>query len=216
MKQHSELQVLLDRYWEGISTLEEERRLKQLFRSGNFPAELEREAQLFLAFQTEREVQYTGPKKLRTLTFISSNYARIAAAIILLLAAAYWFGSSPKVAPADAPVVQIKPKTAPVEPVAPASAITEAASPTLLAQTTTTPVSKNRVRNVRRNAPKIEPEPATSTDSYEDPEQALAEIKAVLALVSSKINKTRREVDKGLQEIDNVDILLKKKKETAG
>ena len=58
---------------------------------------------------------------------------------------------------------------------------------------------------------KKQPDIPIEDDTCEDPEQALAEIRAALALVSSKINKSKETLDKGLQEVDHVDILLKRK-----
>jgi len=44
----------------------------------------------------------------------------------------------------------------------------------------------------------------------------MAEIKAALALVSSKLKKGRQEAAKGASHLDNVDKIFKKKKDSEG
>lgn len=54
---YKEIRELLDRYWEGTSSLEEERRLRDFFRSatGALPEDLEEVAPLFAYFGEEAE-----------------------------------------------------------------------------------------------------------------------------------------------------------------
>jgi hypothetical protein len=51
-----------------------------------------------------------------------------------------------------------------------------------------------------------------NTDTYEDPEKAAEEIKAALALVSSKMRKGKREAAKGLKKMETIDKFFKKPK----
>ena len=49
-----------------------------------------------------------------------------------------------------------------------------------------------------------------NSDTFEDPKQAAEEIKAVLALVSSKMNKGKRKALKSLQKMEKVERYLPK------
>ena len=212
MKQQANIQALLDRYWEGETTLDEERQLKVFFSAGNIPEAYQALAPYFQALHTEQAIQLPGNRQVVSLSRPLRWFRFAAAAVIavLLSAGALWWMSEPA-QPAQqalAPVVQPKeeitrPELTPSpEPVK--NPIAEAQIP------------KKRARKSTIHKPRmIAPEPVPE-DTYEDPEAALAEIKAALALVSSKINKSKHTLEKGLQEVDHVDILLKKKKETNG
>lgn len=202
MKQYSAIQELLDRYWEGETTLEEERRLKALFQSGNFPDEFQCEAQFFQGLQAEQAGQFPGSKTVRLSHRRLGWYGLVAAGLLLLLSAGLWFWMPRPVPVAAPPLVQTQPVQTPVAP----STRAEEPPPAKLAQT---PAPQPRKRQLKTVAPKAEIIP--EEDTCEDPEQALAEIKAALALVSSKINRSKQQVEKGLQEVDKVEILLKNK-----
>ena len=136
-----------------------------------------------------------------------------AASVALLLSAGFWWMNRQPAHPA-APVAQTAPKHAPVLP--PAVDVPETPETAQVV-----PEQQPRKRHINR-APakrKINRDGfanAPGTDTYEDPEKALEEIKAVLALVSNKINKGKKEIGKGLQEVEAVDILFKKKKDISG
>ncbi|MBK8921196.1 MAG: hypothetical protein IPM81_06740 [Saprospirales bacterium] len=209
MRNHSsDIQELLERYWEGDTTLEEERRLKAFFASGQAPAEFQREAQLFRALLGEQALQFPGrPRTTAWPGRIRGWYVAAAVLILLLTAGLWWWNASFRTSPTpDKPGLP----NAPEQPVAAKPAVAEAPAPD------PRPLLEKPQAQPRRKLKKLSPTPAPGADTYDDPEQALAEIKAVLAMISSKINKGRRTADKGLQEVDNVEILLKKKKETDG
>ena len=203
MKQHPDIPELLNRYWEGETTLEEERWLKALFNSGNFPAEYQREAQLFQALAQEQSLQFPASRPVK----ISRRFGRftlLAAVFLLLLSAGLWYWQSQPASVPNQPVVQINPVEQPVQTIPetlPTSAKTTA-PPTKLATTH----HRSPKRRLHQSPPVTPPDAAIEEDSYDDPEQALAEIKAALALVSSKINKSKRTLDKGLQEVERIDI----------
>ncbi len=208
MKNTPDIRELLDRYWVGETTLEEERRIKAFFAAthdDDLPEEFRQEARWFRILQSEQAVE--APDVRRTvLSARPTRWYGIAAAIVALLCAAgvWWRLStsgpveqvvqsrpmenieSPK--PHELPVVTTPLKTP--EPAQPFVAETKSYKPTRL---------KKQSPNPRED------------DTCDDPEQALAEIKAALALVSSKLNKSKETLDKGLQEVDHVDILLKRK-----
>ena len=208
MKSLQDIKILLERYWEGETSLEEERMLKNYFSEATVAPELQREAAYFRALFAEQQVLAKPHQPKRFALRPMLQYAAVAASVLFLLAAGfYWWETTQPagklVTPAIAqqqPVLEIK------EPVKEdLAAVVQAPQKTLQAQ-----VSKPRP--VRRQ----QPSPPQEPDTYEDPEQALAEIKAALALVSSKISKSKQTLDKGLQEVDRIDILFKKRKEKAG
>lgn len=209
MKHIPDIQDLLNRYWEGETTLEEERQLKSFFSSGAIPEQYRKEAALFRALQQEQQVEMPAAPKGAVLPAHRFGWYRIAAAasfLVLLTAGAWWWLTKPDPAPQPALVQQ---QTVEIQTPAPVRSPAKADSgkdlPLAVAQV------KPKVRH--RKTPKVVP---PTEDTFDDPEQALAEIRAALALVSSKINRSKHVIDKGLQEVDNVDILLKKKKETNG
>lgn len=220
MKQQVDIQELLDRYWEGETTLEEERRLKDFFASENIPEQFRPFKPLFQVLKADQEVRYSDNNRTVTRRFgsVFKPFRLAAAAVAILLIAGLWWWNTGL--DQEQTIAQVKNSPAPVSTekskvTAPASEISATMDSPRLVEAK--PVFK-RVFKKTRKAPKTvqeQPEPVVE-DTYEDPEQALAEIKAVLALVSSKINRSKTTLGKGLQEVDHIDILVKKQKETSG
>jgi len=216
MNQQTDIQALLDRYWEGETTLDEERRLKAFFSAGNIPEAYRPLAPFFLALQAEQTVQLPAREQTITRYRAVRWYWPAAAAIaaVLLTAGAWcWTNRAEERAapvrvasvPAERPIAENSPAEL-ARPEGAAPEIAEAKLP-----------ERRALKPRPRTAPALKQVPqAAQEDTFEDPEAALAEIKAALALVSSKINKSKQTLEKGLQEVDHVDILLKKKKETNG
>ncbi|MFN0014080.1 MAG: hypothetical protein ACKVU2_05985 [Saprospiraceae bacterium] len=199
MKNTPDIRSLLDRYWEGETTLEEERRLKAFFSNDNIPEDLLREAALFRAFRAEQAVLM--PKTVRTVktSWYFWQLSVAAAVVALLLVVGYWqWQKQPE------PVAALrKPfeKTVPAEPVMiPVVDQKETAN-----SVERVPDIPQKKRYAHRPGPFVTP----AEDTCENPEQALAEIRAALALVSSKINKGKQTLDKGLKEVEHMDILIK-------
>ncbi len=207
---NKEVQDLLDRYWEGETTLEEERRLKAYFAQERVPEQFRREAQWFRALQADRSVEMPGQPAVvapsRRFRWISWAAA---AAVVSFLTVGSWLWMNKKQPEQQLPVA------ATAQPALPAAPVAATPDSVYAAVRQMPPASPKTKRRPKTQGPvhQIEDKPA---DTYDDPEQALAEIKAALALVSAKINKSRKEAEKGLQEMDNVEILLKKKKEING
>ena len=202
------MRALLDRYWEGETTLEEERRIKAFFATADpdLPEEFRQEARWFRILQEEKSVQAPAAKRVRLFSRTMQRWYGIAAAILLLLCAAglWWRKNVPEPA---GQIVQNPPAKRIERPELPEKPI--AAVPEKTPELTQVPVVEPEIRKQVRL--KKQPNAPTEDDTSEDPEQALAEIRAALALVSSKINKSKETLDKGLQEVDHVDILLKRK-----
>lgn len=216
MKNVSDIQELLDRYWEGETTLEEERRLKAFFSAEPVPEQYRHEAALFRALLAEQTVQLPAGRDLHIAprpAYRLGWWAAAASVALLLSAGLWWINRQP--ADAGAPIVRTAPQHAPALP----HPAVEAPETPSIAQAVPEPEPRKRHVNRAPVKRKKNAESFTSTpgvDTYEDPEKALEEIKAVLALVSNKINKGKKEIGKGLQEVEAVDILFKKKKDISG
>ncbi len=202
------MRALLDRYWEGETTLEEERRIKAFFATADpdLPEEFRQEARWFRILQEEKSVQAPALNRVRLFSRTTQQWYGIAAAVLLLLCAAglWWRKNVPEPA---GQIVQNPHAQKMVHPeVQEKQTVTMPEKTTELVQS---PMVEPEIQKPVRL--KKQPDIPIEDDTCEDPEQALAEIRAALALVSSKINKSKETLDKGLQEVDHVDILLKRK-----
>lgn len=195
MKNFSEIQALLDRYWEAETSLDEERMLKEYFNSGQIDDRLRAFLPLFQSLKVEQQVEF---KKARVVDMQPRRYAwhawTAAASLALLLTAGLWWWTGQRDT-APAKVVQQTPSSGQIQ-----------APPTahfpqkVIAQAT--PATRS-IRKQHRPAKKTNIDPET--------EKAMEEIKAALALVSSKIGKGKQEAAKGSIYLENVDKLFKKK-----
>jgi len=212
MKNKPDIPDLLDRYWEGETTLEEERRLKDFFATEPVPEQFRQEALLFRALRAQQSVQMPAGREMTVSPRPTFRLAWAAAAsVALLLCAGIWWWTTRPDSTVKA-VAQAAPEHKPAQEIIIQAPDKPLASVEIVPVTTPKVVSK---KNTRPRKVHHQPE-ALPPDTYEDPEKALEEIKAVLALVSTKINKSKKEIDKGLHEVEAVDILFKKKKETNG
>lgn len=100
---YKRIETLLERYWSCVSTLEEEKELKDFFNSGNIPDHLKEYEPLFKYFETEKTAgldeafdseltkkieEQNSSSKTRSIVF---NYMKVAAAIAVVLAASFLF-----------------------------------------------------------------------------------------------------------------------------
>ncbi|TNE55850.1 MAG: hypothetical protein EP344_13090 [Bacteroidetes bacterium] len=213
MNHKPDIPLLLHRYWEGETTLDEERALKAFFAQDPVPEQYQREARLFRALAAEQAVRMPARATIAMPSRRFGWYRTAAAAVVLLLLSAglWWWNAQPEILPTASPVADAGPleirQPQREEPVAPVRVQSDTQAPGIVLHAATPRKKKKK---------HIQPVPAIAPDTYEDPEQALAEIKAALALVSSKINRSKKTMEKGLQEVDHIDILFKKKKEKDG
>jgi hypothetical protein len=152
--EHTFIAQLLDKYWDGDTSLEEERLLRSYFNGSAVAPEFAAITPLFQAIMAEKAVEM--PASAAPLRALRSNGWRsyaAAAAVAGLLAVGGW----------------------------------------LAYQQTAAPLAQN----------------VATTDTCENPEQAVAEIKAALALVSSKLNKGQQTAAKGLQHVETVQRFIK-------
>ncbi len=219
MKDYNNIEALLDRYWDGEATLEEERALKSYFASGEVDPRLAAEAPFFQALREERAVQSPniGIKASATPQMYSTWQRWAAAAVIIGMVAigGWWMnqsGSDNQASVADQPAIE-QPKVD-----QPASLVQE--EPPALAEAPAIPAAKTAVKVNRKPRPHHNRKPDAPQPMADvlDPEtqKALNEVRAALALVSSKLNKGRHAATKNLNQVETFDKFFKHKKETEG
>ena len=199
------IEALLDKYWEGDTSIDEERLLKAYFASGEVDDSLRQYAPLFQVFREEQAVQFsqkTAVVPIRPQQYDWKPWA-VAASIALLVTAGWWWSVQRD------PVNNYVADT--IENPAPFTQEKELNSPEqqpIAMESTPVPDVPRRKKSYSK--------PKTADPLNEEEELAIAEIKAALALVSSKLSKGRREAAKGASHLDNVDKIFKKKKDSEG
>ncbi|MEN8248534.1 MAG: hypothetical protein ABFS32_06350 [Bacteroidota bacterium] len=99
------INILLERYWNCVTTVEEEEELRNFFNKQEVPEELREAATLFRYYEKQRHTsldqkfdeeilekitQHKSPK-IRKLNLSFQNYMRVAAAVLVVLAASFVF-----------------------------------------------------------------------------------------------------------------------------
>jgi hypothetical protein len=198
------IEVLLEKYWEGDTTLEEERLLKTYFASNEVAENLRLYAPLFQVLREEQTVQFSRQNAAADLKPAQYNWKpwAVAASLALLLSAGWWWSVQPD------STQQYAAKTIETPAVHPAP------KKEILAPGNTPVTSMSTLVAAVARKKRINAKPAKSPQINKEEEQAIAEIKAALALVSSKLSKGRREAAKGASHLDNVDRIFKKKKDS--
>lgn len=206
MKNFSDIQRLLDRYWEGETTLEEERALKEYFNSGQVDHRLQAIAPLFQVLRQEKHLELPQAAKVVQMKPVVYSWKKmaVAASVALLLSAgAWWWSDREKIDPVanGKTAVQESPnKPEMQEGQAATLADSNDATPAAEPQT---PVKKSVKKRKKTN----------SAPSDAETELAMEEIKAALALVSSKIRKGKQEAAKGTIHLETMDKVFKKRNE---
>ena len=208
---HEQIRTLLDKFWEGETTVEEERALKSYFEAGKVDAQFLSVAPMFEALRLEQTVQFTktriAPVSPPRLYWRSWGIAAAFAAF--LIAGAWWF-FQPVAPPQNIVQQQVPQATPPIQPDLPPTI----AAP--LADTESHFREKSKVNEKPGHRSPGKQTKTKTTDTYEDPELALEEIKAALVLVSSKLNRGKKEAAKNLNKIESIDKIFKRKKESQG
>ncbi len=199
------IEALLEKYWEGDTTLEEERMLKTYFASNEVADGLRQYAPLFQVFREEQSVEFSKKTIATAIQPVQYNWKpwAVAASVALLLSAGWWWSVQPD--PKNEYVAENIEN--PVQ-TTPQNKLTPAENPPLAAQSEPAPVVIRKKKTYAKQQ--------KTTQLNEEEEQAIAEIKAALALVSSKLRKGRQEAAKGASHLDNVDKIFKKKKDSEG
>ena len=205
------IEALLEKYWEGDTSIEEERLLKSYFASNEVDDSLRQFKPLFQVFREEQTIQFSQKTALAAIKPQQYNWKPWAAAasIALLLCAGWWWSVQPDptngyVAETIENPVQTTQETQTTQ----YKSIKTTENSALAMQVTPAVASQPRKKGAYK--------PQTRSQLNQEEEQAMAEIKAALALVSSKMNKGRREAAKGATHLENVDRIFKKKKDSEG
>jgi hypothetical protein len=199
---HTEyIRQLLDRYWEGETSLDEERTLKQYFKNGEVDPQLLEFVPLFKAIQTEQAVEWSKSNAIRPVQPRRYNWAIAAAFLVLLSAGAIWWSRhAPEPLPPAVAKVNQRPSSDKLEQTAPAPLSTErpelADAPAL------------KVKNWKPRRPHALT--VAATIQKQEAETAKKEILEAFSLLSSKLKKGRSEADKGLREVERMDIIKRK------
>lgn len=193
-----EIQSLLDRYWEGETSLEEERALKAYFSGGIVDDRLKSVAPLFRAIKEEQQVELKT--KAKTVHIRPQLYYWAAAASVAMLMLAGWWmmqQDTPPAPMADAPSTQPQVTMPLPEAKQEESVVALAPQPPI--------VNKKPVKRSSRK-------PQTTPTQEIDPETAMAmtEIKAALALVSAKLDKGKKQAVKKASYLEVMDKLPRK------
>jgi predicted transcriptional regulator len=196
---YEEIKEMMDRYWEGETTIEEERSIKAYFNAGQIDPRFSQIAPMFQAIREEQKVQLATKAKAVSLRPQMYQWA-VAASIALLLSAGWWMFQKENPAAlvaVNVPEQASQPIQTPavVEPPNTALALTDKP-----AQKTSW-IRKKPSKKIGKTAPVIDAETA----------MAMAEIKAALALVSSKLDKGRSEAIKGASHLEAMERVPRKK-----
>ena len=195
MNDYQTIETLLEKYWEGETSLEEERQIKGYFASGAVDQRLLQYTSLFQAIREEQVVQM---HRTKVVPIRPQMYWAAAASVAMLLAVGlWWLFSKPETNTiiANKPVLQ--PEKIEKLVIIPEKPLVAQIQPAHPGQT------KYPARKVSKMVPVV-------TINAEEA-AAMEEIKAALALVSSKIRKGRQEAAKGAFHLETVDKIFKKK-----
>lgn len=194
---YEEIQALLDRYWEGETSIQEEAQIKAYFKAGPIDERLRKVAPLFQALREEQALQSSFKAKAAPMRPQIYQWAA-AASVALLMVAGWWMLRDEKI---ETPMVAEVPVQAPKGMEQPMAEVTLpiVVPEKKIALASTNPRKKNLNKRVKP-IQEIDPETA----------QAMAEIKAALALVSSKLDKGRAQAIKGAAHLDALDKVPKR------
>ncbi|MDX1910091.1 MAG: hypothetical protein SFV22_01330 [Saprospiraceae bacterium] len=197
---YEEIQALLDRYWEGETSLEEERQIRAYFNSGIHDERLARFVPLFRAIREEQELQLKTVAKAAPMRPQLYQWA-VAASIALVVVAGWWWLRD------QSPANEV------IANVAPANESPQPEAPVARAEITQQVVVAAAEQPRRSKSQKAAKKSQKTMDSREiDPEtaKAMAEIKAALALVSAKLDKGRNEAVKSAGHLEALDKVPKR------
>lgn len=203
---YEQINALLEKYWEGDTSLEEERLLKAYFSAGQIDERLRQVAPLFAAIRQEQAVEWqrnTVMKVQAGPSVVWRRWAAAAAAAVVLLAAGWWWLSQPVVPDQNLPLAGNDTQVETPADLPKAESLPATPAPTVALQASVQPA---KPRSAKHRPEKATAEPAVSDA---ETEKALEEIKAALSLISSKLNKGKREATKNLHEIQTLDKVIK-------
>jgi hypothetical protein len=215
MENAQEIQKLLDRYWEGETNIEEERRLRQYFNAPEVDERFQKFAPLFRLLEQEKSIEFHKTAALLPVQhqqrFSLQRFAA-AASVALLLSAGLWVMYKPSKTQESDSIANL-PSPAAVVPMSTVPAadihITSMENGLSVLNVKTGSIKRKKRVLAAAYAPNANPTEATITDK--EMEVAVLEVKAALSLLSSKLSKGRGEANKGTIHLDQIDRIFKKK-----
>jgi hypothetical protein len=199
---YAQISELLDRYWDGETTLEEERQIKAYFTAGSVDARLQKVAPLFAVLRQEQGITATSMPSAPAMrvSHVAARRRWLAAAALVGAAAlgGWWAMRSPAPDSTVATTLPVPAVVQPVLPVAPPEVATAPTTQPRLAAKKTRKKTSGSAVVINQTPPPVSPD----TDTYDDPEKALAEIRAALSLVSGKLNKGKKETIRHLEQVE--------------
>lgn len=193
MTEEKRISELLERYWEGETTLPEERELKNYFNSGEIYASHRAHKAFFTAIRKEQQVKNAS----RFHVSRTVKHWLIAASLAMLITAGWW--------------VQISPHTNQMTEADGEKSISRE-TPAFFAGQTVPPVTAAEKKSpVKTRKPKRTRTRPVAASVDPETQEAVKQVKAALALVSSSIRKTRREISKGASHLEAMDIFHQRK-----
>jgi hypothetical protein len=208
---NAQIAELLDRYWEGETSLDEERQLKAYFASGDVDERFQEASLLFKAIGQSQKVNAPAMPAMNVqsapLRVIGVSYMKryMAAAVLTgLIATGAWFLT--RTTPTNPEIVNHTP--AQLTPVSPDAPVKVNAPPTQdKAIAAVAKTNKKRVHKAVLASRKEE----TYTDA--EAQNALEKIKAALTLVSKKMKQGKHDASKSLKKVEIMDQYIIKPQE---
>ena len=204
--------VLLEKYFDGETTLDEEKILKVYFNTPGVAPEHQAMAPLFQMLSKEKAALM--PKKGKTAIHdlssqrsMGSHWPKFMAAaatmLLLITAAAWWWGTRPTTLVTKQPIATV-PLQDDKTPSKDGMLATNKDLPLVQIKVQTS-YAKPLVNRKRESRVRKQTQPVLASQIDPETEEAMEEIKAAFQLISAKINKGRKEAAKGLKEIEHMD-----------
>jgi hypothetical protein len=204
---HAQIAALLDKYWEGETSLQEEQQLKQYFRTGPIDPSLQALAPLFQTLETEKHLMLNTSVQMKAKVRVLPwrTWAAAASVALVLTAGAWWLMHKP----VDNQTFVVTPPPTSAQPLYPTPNTP---------QTDPVPSPQHKPGKILKRFKSLFAHQENRLTKKEriEADKAMQEVKAALALVSSKLNRGRSEASKNLNHLETIDKIFKKKKETTG
>lgn len=199
---------LLERYFEGDTSVAEERQLKAYFQNSEVAPEHRQYAPMFVFFA--RESQKTAPEKAVTkpkvIHFPAGYWKKMLAAACLtgvVAAGVWWYAPGP---------TGTESKGLAVHTTIPENSKTLNDTPSVEQVPQSEPSKNTGKKHKRANTKQVAMAGVSNSPvSKEEAEKAAAEVKAILEFVSGKLNKGAKKGTKDLQKVEIIEDIFPKK-----
>jgi len=214
---HPDIGVLLEKYFDGETTLDDEKILKAYFNASGVAPEHQAMTPLFQMLNQEKAAVMPDLSSRKGASSFQRSggpqwpkfMAAAATMLLLITAAAWWWNTKPVDLVTDQPIAMVPSRDD-------KGASQDADSKLRWDEKGASKDDKDALVNKKRkNKIRKETQPVLTSQIDPETEAAMEEIKAAFALISSKINKGRKEATKGLKEIERMEKGIEKIKENS-